>query len=80
MKLLIRGLPPDVTEEMLREKVSPYAPVKSVELVRDGDPNQPWAWLDLDVDLIGALGLVRKFDRQYLGSSVMSWHIPAHQE
>ena len=79
-KVLIRGLPADVTEQMLRDKLSPHAPVKSVEMVRDGDPNQPWAWVDLDVDLIGALGLVRRFDLQYLGNSMMRWHIPAHQE
>ncbi len=37
----------DVTEDMLRDKLKGYASVNSVELVRDGDPNHPWAWVDL---------------------------------
>ena len=43
MQVLIRGLHRDVTEEMLRDKLKDYATVNSVEIVRDGDANHPWA-------------------------------------
>ena len=79
MQVLIRGLHRDVTEDMLRDKLKGYAPVNSVELVRDGDPNHPWAWVDLAVDPFTAWRLLRQFDRQYFAGSVMRWYIPAHQ-
>ncbi|MGT2495220.1 hypothetical protein ACU4GD_44925 [Cupriavidus basilensis] len=40
----------------MRDKLAPYAPVKSVELVREGDPEHPWAWVNLDVDPFTAAG------------------------
>ncbi|AOY91603.1 molybdenum cofactor biosynthesis protein MoaA [Cupriavidus sp. USMAA2-4] len=80
MQVLIRGLHRDVTEQMLRDKLSPYAPVNSVELVRDGDPDHPWAFVDLGVDVFSAWNLLRRFDRQYFAGSMMRWYIPAHQD
>ncbi|MBB1630003.1 RNA-binding protein [Cupriavidus sp. UME77] len=79
MKVLIRGLHRDVTEQMLRDKLATYAPVKSVELMREGDPNHPWAWVDLDIDAFTAWRLLRQLDRQYFAGSMMRWYIPAHQ-
>lgn len=79
MKVLIRGLHRDVTEQMLRDKLAIYAPVKSVELMREGDADHPWAWVDLDVDPFTAWRLLRQLDRQYFAGSMMRWYIPAHQ-
>ena len=79
MKVLIRGLHRDVTEQMLRDKLATYAPVTSVELMREGDPNHPWAWVDLDIDAFTAWRLLRQLDRQYFAGSMMRWYIPAHQ-
>lgn len=79
MQVLIRGLHRDITEQQLRDKLSPYAPVRSVELVRDGDPERPWAWVNLDVDPFTAWRLLRQFDRQYFAGAMMRWYIPAHQ-
>jgi RNA recognition motif-containing protein len=79
MQVLIRGLHRDITEQQLRDKISPYAPVRSVELVRDGDPERPWAWVNLDVDPFTAWRLLRQFDRQYFAGGMMRWYIPAHQ-
>lgn len=80
MQILIRGLPPDVTEAMLQDKLSVYAPVRSVEILRDGDPERPWAWVDVDIDRIAAWRLLRQFDRQSFKGGVMRWYIPMHQE
>lgn len=80
MNVLIRGLTEDVTEEMLREKLEPYAKVLSLEMLRDGDPRRPWAWVDLGVDYMQAWRLMRQFDRQYFAGGVMRWYIPAHQD
>ncbi|MDF9429350.1 RNA-binding protein [Cupriavidus gilardii] len=79
MQVLIRGLHRDITEQRLRDKFAPYAPVRSVEVMRDGDPERPWAWVDLDVDLFTAFGLVRRFDGKYFDGGVMRLHIVAHQ-
>jgi len=80
MQVLIRGLHRDVTEQKLRDKLSPYADVKSVEIVREGDADHPWAFVDLDVDVFEAWHLLRRFDRQYFDGSRMHWYIPAHQD
>ncbi|MCY1250156.1 hypothetical protein D9M68_475490 [compost metagenome] len=80
MQVLIRGLHRDVTESMLQEKLRDHAPVRSVEIVRDGDPEHPWAWVDLDIDRVAAWRLLRQFDRQSFKGSVMRWYIPMHQE
>ncbi|WP_064576682.1 RNA recognition motif domain-containing protein [Cupriavidus gilardii] len=79
MQVLIRGLRRDITEQRLRDKFAPYAPVRSVEIMRDGDPEQPWAWLDFDMDFFAALGLLRQFDGQYFDGGVMRLHLVAHQ-
>ena len=50
-----------------------------VEMVRDGDPDHPWAWVDLDIDPFTAWRLLRQLDRQYFAGSMMRWYIPAHQ-
>ncbi|MFJ4288503.1 RNA recognition motif domain-containing protein [Cupriavidus sp. NPDC089707] len=80
MHILIRGLPRDVTEGMLQDELDGYAPVRSVEIVRNGDPDRPWAWVDLDVDRFAAWRLLQQFDRQSFHGSVMRWYIPMHQE
>jgi len=77
--ILIRGLHRDVTEAMLTDKLSPHARVNSVEIVRDGDPDHPWAWVDLAVDPFTAWRLLRQFDRQYFAGGRMRWYIPAYQ-
>jgi hypothetical protein len=80
MKVLIRGLSEDVTEEMLREKLEPYAKVLSLEMMREGDPRHPWAWVDLAIDYMQAWRLMRQFDKQYFAGGMMHWYIPAHQD
>lgn len=79
MQVLIRGLRREITEQRLRDKFAPYAPVRSVEIMRDGDPERPWAWVDFDMDLVAALGLLRQFDGQYFEGGVMRLHLVAHQ-
>lgn len=79
MRVLVRGMSSDVTEKMLRDKVEPHAKVVSVEIVREGDAQHPWALLDLDVDLLTGWKLVHHFDRQYFAGGITRWHVPAHQ-
>jgi hypothetical protein len=79
MQVLIRGLHRDVTADMLREKLKIYAPVNSIDIMREGDPDHPWAWVDLDIDAFTAWRLLRQLDKQYFAGSIMRWYIPAHQ-
>ncbi|CAG9184507.1 RNA recognition motif domain-containing protein [Cupriavidus pinatubonensis] len=80
MQILIRGLHRDVTEAMLRDMLARHAPVNAVEIVRDGDPERPWAWVDLAVDRFTAWSLMRQMDRQVFAGGRMHWYIPVHQE
>lgn len=80
MQILIRGLRRNVTEAMLRDMLARHAPVNSVEIVRDGDPERPWAWVDLAVDRFTAWSLMRQLDRQVFAGGRMHWYIPVHQE
>lgn len=80
MMVLIRGLRGDVTEQALRARLEPCSRIRSIELMREGDANQPWACVDFDTDLFGVLALLRRFDRQPLDGSVMRWRILSHQQ
>lgn len=80
MQILIRGLRRNVTEAMLRDLLAQHVAVNSVEIIREGDPERPWAWVDLAVDRFMAWSLLRQMDRHVFAGGRMHWYIPVHQE
>ena len=80
MQILIRGLRRNVTEAMLRDLLAQHVAVNAVEIIREGDPERPWAWVDLAVDRFMAWSLLRQMDRHVFAGGRMHWYILVHQE
>ena len=65
MKILLSGLQQDFDLETLRERMTKFGPVLDVQVVRDGDPEQPWAIVDMDLGAAGATRVARRIDGIY---------------
>lgn len=65
MKILISGLQADFSPERLSERMAHFGPVLGVEVVRDGDPDKPWALVEMDLDASAATEVARRIDGIY---------------
>lgn len=65
MKILLTGLQPDFDPDALRERMSKLGHVVGVQVVRDGDPQQPWALVDMAMDAASATEVARRIDGIY---------------
>ncbi|KAF7963914.1 molybdenum cofactor biosynthesis protein MoaA [Cupriavidus sp. UYMMa02A] len=79
MKVLVRGLRPGVDAATLCAALRPYADVRAVELVRDGDPERPWAWVDIAAGALTVWKLVARLDGRYIAGCHLRWHVPAYR-
>jgi len=62
MKILVSGLQPDFDLEALRERMSHFGPVVDIDVVRDGDPRQPWAIVEMALGVAEATEVARRID------------------
>ena len=74
MKIVISGLQPDVDPELLRERMEHFGPVVSLEIIRDGNPDQPWALLEMAL----AAGEMSEVARRINGIFHIDRKIEAH--
>ncbi|CAG2149286.1 RNA-binding protein [Cupriavidus numazuensis] len=79
MKVLVRGLRPGVDAATLRKALKPYAEVRAVEFVREGDPNRPWAWVDIAAGALAVWKLVHRLDGRYIAGCHLRWYVPAYR-
>jgi hypothetical protein len=62
MKILVIGLQPDFDPEALRERMAHFGPVIDIQVVRDGDPQQPWAVVEMALGVAEATEVARRID------------------
>lgn len=62
MKILLTGLQPDFDPLALRERMAQFGPVVDVQTVRDGDPQQPWAVVEMALGVAEATEVARRID------------------
>lgn len=75
MRIVIGGLPEEVTEEGIREALSPFAPVDAISVARES--GKPVAVIDLELSREDAEALARRIHgRIYKGSTLTAW-LPA---
>ncbi len=79
MKVLVRGLRPGIDAATLRTALKPYAEVRAVELVREGDPKHPWAWVDIAAGALTVWKLVARLDGRYIAGCHLRWYVPAYR-
>ena len=71
MRIVIENLPQDVSEEQIREALSPWAQVGEIKLIREG--SAPAAVVDVD-SRPTADSLVRHINRHfYKGQELAAW-------
>jgi hypothetical protein len=65
MKILLTGLQPDFDVAALRERMTHFGPVLDVQAVRDGDPEHPWAIVEMALGAGEANEVARRIDGIY---------------
>lgn len=73
-RLILSGLPPDVSEESIRTMLMRFGQVKQILIVRDGDPNQPVAIVEINLSDMEAFDLASRItDIWHDGRRVNIW-------
>jgi len=72
MRILISDLPDDVTEEEIREALSPFAPVDAIKLLHES--GKPAALIELETSREHAESLANRIaGRVYRGCTLNAW-------
>jgi len=76
MRIVIGNLPDDVTEEGIKEALSPFAPVEGIKLVKES--GAPTAIIETDMPRPSAEALAKRIaGRIYKGKPLNAW-VPLH--
>ncbi len=65
MKIVLSGLQRDFDLETLRDRMTRFGPVVDIQAVRDGDPEHPWAVVEMAIDAAEATEIARRIDGIY---------------
>lgn len=72
MRIVIGNLPDDVSEEAIRDALSPFAPVDAIKLVRES--GSPSAIIEMAMTRDQAEALARRIEgRIYQGRALSAW-------
>lgn len=78
MQIVIENLPRDISEEEMREALSPFAPVDKIALVKEG--NMPGALIEIDTTRADAEALALRIDGHlHKGQRLHAW-VPLRDE
>lgn len=77
-KVALWNLPAETSEAELREVVEHYAPVVSVSIERQGDPQRPMAIVSLGLDGSAALRIVHRLDGLWHAGRFLSANVLMH--
>ena len=76
--ITVWNLPAETSEERVREALAPYAPIRSVRIERQGDPHNPLAMVEVDLDFIEAGKLVFRIDGLWHEGKFLRAHLLLH--
>jgi len=72
MRIVIGNLPDDVDDEGIREALSPFAPVDSIKLIKEG--SAPSAIIEMEMTREQAEALAKRIQgRVYQGRELRAW-------
>lgn len=77
-KILLTGLPAAVDPERLKERLSPFGPIVSITKITDGDPDQPWVIVEMDLELVAAQAVAQRIDGIYYNDRFIGAHVMTH--
>lgn len=73
MKIVIENLPRDVSEEAIRQDLTPFAPVEKIELIRQGS-GEPVAVIRMDMTRTQAQALAMRINGLiHKGQRLRAW-------
>ena len=65
MKILLTGLQRDFDVDVLRERMSKFGHVIGVQAVLEGDPERPWAIVEMALGVAEGTEVARRIDGIY---------------
>lgn len=72
MRIVIENLPRDVSEDEIRQDLSPFAPVENIALIKEG--NMPTAVIEMEMTHAEAVALAMRIDgRFHKGRTLRAW-------
>lgn len=72
------NLPVETSEARIRAALAAYAPIRSVRIERQGDPDNPMALLEVELDSIDAGKLVFRLDGLWHEGKFLRAHLLQH--
>ena len=77
-KILLTGLPATVDPDLLRERLAPFGPIVRISKLTDGDQDQPWVIVEMDLDLVAAQAVARRIDGIYYKDRFIGAYVMTH--
>lgn len=77
-KILLTGLPATVDPERLKARLETFGPVIDVNVILDGNPEQPWVIVEMDLDLVAAQAVAQRIDGIYYIDRFLGAHVMTH--
>lgn len=73
-KIMFSGLPADISEEQIRSVLVKFGAIKQILIIKDGDPTQPMAIVEIDLSDSEAFNLTsRVTDIWHDGHRINAW-------
>lgn len=77
-KILLTGLPAAVDPDRLKERLEPFGPVINIRKITEGDPDQPWVIVEMDLELAAAQAVAQRIDGIYYMERFIGAHVMTH--
>lgn len=72
MRIVVGNLPDDISEEAIRDALSPFAPVEKIKLVKES--GTPSALIEMEMTRAEAEALAKRIQgRMYQGRALRAW-------
>lgn len=78
MKIVLSGLQRDFDLDSLRERMSKFGPVHDIQVVTEGDPENPWAIVDMALSVAEATEVARRIDGIYYKDRFVRARVMVH--
>lgn len=80
MKVILMGLHGDACTESVSAGLAPFFNVRHVEMVREGEADNPWAMIEVDNSYEHVWDVCNRLRGVFHRGKVIHLYIPLHQE
>jgi len=79
MIFILSGLNPDASEDGIARGLAPYFSVTRVQMIRDGDVNEPWALVEVRDSYQKVWQVTNRLRGIFHRGKALQFYIPIHQ-